>query len=209
MGMILEGIISTISAQGDRNLAPMGPHVFPQEIGADGQMHRLLLRPFQTSLTFRNLLETGQGVFHLTDDVLLLARATLGWQGPAAGEPRPALRPAQAVRGWVLEDCCQFYEFRVISCDRSQARAEVQAEVVAQGHGRAFLGFNRARHAVIEAAILVTRLHLVAPEEVQAEFRRLAILVEKTAGEREKQAFALLEQALMPMAHIAPGEPAP
>ena len=49
----------------------MGPIV-------DETMQTLVLRPFQTSTTYRNLKQTGCGVFHVTDDVLLLAQAAIG-----------------------------------------------------------------------------------------------------------------------------------
>src|SRR5262245_40278557 len=104
--MILEGIVTTINGQGEVNIAPMGPHVQ----GAD--FERFLLRPYPTAQTYRNLKEHGEGVLHVTDDVLLLARAAIG---PV--EPRPALRRAEIVRGWVLEDACRFYEFRVAAMD--------------------------------------------------------------------------------------------
>ena len=65
--------------------------------------------------------------------------------------------------------------------------------MVHRGRGREFIGFNRARHAVLEAAIVATRLHLLPAEEVDAEFRRLAVAVEKTAGPREFEAWRMLE----------------
>ena len=68
--MILEGIVTTISPAGEVNIAPMGPRV-------DAEMRRLLLRPFNTSQTYRNLRQHGEGVFHVTDDVLLLAQISL------------------------------------------------------------------------------------------------------------------------------------
>ncbi|HJT78949.1 MAG TPA: DUF447 domain-containing protein, partial [Gemmataceae bacterium] len=77
--MILEGIVTTLSPDGALNVAPMGPHVTPG-------MERFLLRPFPTSQTYRNLTAHGEGVLHVTDDVLLLARAALG---PV--EPPPAV----------------------------------------------------------------------------------------------------------------------
>src|SRR5436309_10267675 len=79
--MILEGIVTTISPEGVLNLAPMGPAV-------DEAMNRLLLRPYQTAQTYRNLKAHGEGVFHITDDVLLLAQAAIG----AVEEP-PACFP--------------------------------------------------------------------------------------------------------------------
>jgi hypothetical protein len=68
--MILEGIVTTLGPDGVVNVAPMGPRVDPT-------MTRLLLRPFRTAHTYQNLKQHGEGVFHVTDDVLLLARALL------------------------------------------------------------------------------------------------------------------------------------
>ena len=70
----------------------------------------------------------------------------------------------------------------------------LEARVVAVHEGRPFLGFNRARHAVVEGSILVTRLHLLGADEVRRQFRELAVLVEKTGGPREHEAFRLLEE---------------
>ena len=143
--MILEGIVTTVSADGVLNIAPIGPHVEPG-------MERFVLRPFPTAQTYRNLKAHGEGVLHVTDDVLLLARAALG---PV--EPAPAVLPAAHVRGWVLADACRSYEFRVRAIDESEPRVRIQAEVVHAGRLRDFFGFNRAKHAVVEAAILATR----------------------------------------------------
>jgi uncharacterized protein len=184
--MILEGIVTTVSPEGDINIAPMGPRLF---LGSDEtpEWSRFLFRPFQTARTYRNLIVHGEGVFHVTDDVLLLARAAMG-----RPDPMPPLRPAGIVRGWVLSDCCRYYEFRISRIDETGERAELHADVVHHGHERPFFGFNRAKHAVVEASILITRLHLIPREEVETEFRRLAVIVAKTGGPREQQAFALL-----------------
>src|SRR5713226_7565998 len=137
--MILEGIITTISAEGIINVAPMGP-----EVGAS--MDRFLLRPFQSAQTYRNLKAHGEGVLHVTDDVLLLAQAALG---PV--EPPPAVQPATRVRGFVLRDACRYCEFRVRSMDERQERVAIEVDVVYTGRLRDFFGFNRAKHAVVEA----------------------------------------------------------
>src|SRR5579884_3181029 len=103
--VILEGIVTTLSPEGRLNVAPMGPHVGPG-------MERFLLRPFPTAQTYRNLKAHGEGVLHVTDNVLLLARAALG---PV--EPPPPVFPAQRVGGSVLHDACRYYEFRVRALD--------------------------------------------------------------------------------------------
>jgi uncharacterized protein len=178
--MILEGIVTTLSPTGALNIAPMGPEVGPT-------MERFLLRPFRTAQTFQNLKTHGEGVLHVTDDVLLLARAALG---PV--EPPPACFPAARVRGWVLRDACRYYEFRVASLDDREERTRIEAMVVDAGRLRDFFGFNRAKHAVVEAAILATRTGYLPIDDVRAKFGELAVVVAKTGGEAEREAFAFL-----------------
>jgi hypothetical protein len=184
--MILEGIVTTLSAEGKVNVAPMGPRLL--QWGADGGLTRFLLRPFRTAHTYANLKAHPEGVLHVTDDVLLLARAAIGDL-----DPLPPLRPAEHVRGVVLVDACRYHEFRVVSCDESEQRAAFEAEVVATGRQRDFFGFNRGKHAVLEAAILATRVHLLPRDEIETEFARLAVLVDKTGSDQEREAFALLQ----------------
>jgi hypothetical protein len=176
----LEGIVTTHHADGRVNVSPMGPVV-------DEAMNSLLLRPYQTSTTYQNLKRSGEGVLHVTDDVELLARAAVSQL-----EQEPALRPADVVAGSVLADACRWYEFRVSSIDASEPRTEIVAEVVARGRTRDFFGFNRAMHAVVEAAIVATRVEFLPPEEIRSDMDRLAVLVEKTGGPAERRAFSFL-----------------
>lgn len=180
-GRILEGIVTSTGPDGGTNISPMGPLV-------DDAITSLLLRPFQTSTTYANLKRTGVGVFHVTDDVELLARAAVGQL-----DEQPALVPAMALEGWVLRDACRWYEFEVESIDDSQPRSGILTRVVMQGRGRDFFGFNRAKHAVVEAAILATRVEFLPHDQIQAEMERLAVLVAKTAGPPERRAFAFLQ----------------
>ncbi|MHB1424268.1 MAG: DUF447 domain-containing protein [Gemmataceae bacterium] len=182
--MILEGIVTTISETGTVNIAPMGPQV---DVDAAGELTRFTLRPFRSAQTFANLKAHGEGVLHVTDDVFLLAQAALG-----AIDPLPTLTPARKVRGWVLAGACRFYEFRVVSCDDKSERARFETEIVGSGRLRDFFGLNRAKHAVVEAAILATRTAFLPLDEIEAEYRKLAVLVEKTGGAREHAAFDLL-----------------
>jgi hypothetical protein len=184
--MIFEGLVTTTDPAGRLHVAAMGPTLDEAERRA-GLITRLVLRPFPTSQTAGHLLSTRAGVFQVTDDVLLLAQIVAG----ALPAP-PAARPAAAVAGFVLEDACRAWEFEIDSVDDKGPRLVLGARVVAEHAGRPFLGFHRAAHAVVEAAILVTRLHLVEPAEVRRQFAALAVLVEKTGGEREHEAFALL-----------------
>ena len=178
--MILEGIVTSLDARGALNVAPMGPVV-------DESMTRLRLRPYQTSRTYQNLKATRAGVLHVVDDVLLIARAAIGRL-----DPLPETFPAERITGRVLKSACRWYEFEVETLDDSMERTEIDARIVHVGRLRDFFGFHRARHAVLEAAILATRVHILPRDEILAEFERLRIPVDKTAGEREREAFGLL-----------------
>lgn len=178
--MILEGIVTTITSTTEVNIAPMGPIVEPS-------FRKLILRPFTTSRTYTNLLQCREGVFHVTDDVLLLAETAIGKLGT-----QPRLTPATKVDGMVLVDACRYYEFRVTDIEDTKPRARFVAAVVHSGRLRDFLGFNRAKHAVVEAAILATRVDILAEDEIRRLWQPLPAMVEKTGGDREVKALALL-----------------
>ena len=180
MPLILEGIATTSNADGSVNVSPMGPIV-------DASMSTLLLRPYQTSTTYKNLKRTGQGVFHVTDDVEMIAHAAVGDLSPT-----PTIQRHEATGGLILSDACRWYAFEVAELDDTQERTLIECRVVDSGRLRDFFGFNRAKHAVLEAAILATRVSLLPPEQIEAEMERLAIPVDKTAGEQESRAFAFL-----------------
>ena len=177
--MILEGIVTTLGDGGSVNISPMGPLV-------SDDFRRLTLRPFQTSRTFRSLKAHGEGVFHVTDDVELLAKA-------AVGPIEAPVRPAQRVRGWILEGACRAYEFRVVEVDDRAERATLHAEIVRREEMREFFGFNRAKHAVVEAAVLASRVHILPVTNILAQLRDLDVLVTKTGGPAERRAFDFLK----------------
>jgi hypothetical protein len=197
--VILEGIVTTLSREGAVNIAPMGP-----EIGLDATMTRFELRPYRTSTTYQNLKARGEGVFHVTDNVLMLAQAAIG----APIEPEPELRPARVVSGRILGGACRYYEFQAVDFDDRADRARITVETVDSGRLRDFLGFNRARHAVLEAAILATRTAILPRSQILAELERLAILVTRTGGPVEEQAFRLLYAHVLNVLGVAALDPA-
>ena len=177
--MILEAVVTTLAADGTLNVAPMGPKV-------DRDPRRFLLRPYRTSTTYRNLKATGEGVLHVTDDVLLIARAAIGML------PEPETAPASIVKGRILATTGRYREFRVVELDDRSERTSIAIESVAEGELGPLFGLNRAKHAVVEAAILATRLDFLPPLEILDEFGKLAIPVDKTGGPDERLAFGLL-----------------
>lgn len=178
--LIAEGLVTTLNADGSANISPMGPRV-------NRDFTQLMLRPFQTSTTYQNLKRTGEGVFHITDDVLLIAKAAVGKL-----TPEPPLLAAPNVHGFLLANACRWFAFRVSHLDDTEERTTIECTVIGSGNLRPFFGFNRAKHAVLEAAILATRIGILPSEQITAELQRLAILVEKTAGMQEREAFEFL-----------------
>lgn len=177
-GRILESLVTTRNADGTINVAPMGPIV-------DEAFGTFVLRPFRTSTTCENLLRTHEGVLHVTDDVELFARAVIGAETHAR---------FSVERPLVINDACRWFAFKIEAVDESTERVAMVARTTDRGLLREFFGFNRAKHALIEAAILATRVSLLPEAEILEDFARLRVLVEKTGAAAEHRAFELLEQ---------------
>lgn len=176
--MIVESIVTTVDVEGQINFAPMGV-----EWGEEA----IVLKPFLETTTFRNVRATKAAIVNLTDDVMLFAQG-------AISSPQYPTVPAVIVRGVVLQAACSWRELEIHSIDDTPPRSRIEARVVHRGTHREFIGFNRARHAVLEAAILATRTHLLPAEQIQEEYARLQVIVDKTAGPREREAMALLTE---------------
>lgn len=178
--MIIETIVTTMAADGVVNCAPMGVEWDPEV-----QPESIVLKPFLETATYRNVLATRTAVVNLIDDVRVFAKA-------AISNPAYDTVPAHAVRGVVLADACSWRELEVTAIDSSPPRSRIETRTVHQGVRREFIGFNRARHAVLEAAIYATRVHLLPRDFLLSEVDRLQVIVNKTAGPRELEAMALL-----------------
>lgn len=178
--MIIETIVTTRNAEGLVNVAPMGVEWDPSI-----DHGRIVLKPFLETATYRNVSATGTAVVNVVDDVRVFARA-------AISNPTYETGPAHAIAGVVLTDCCSWRELQVISIDSTPPRSRIEAAVVHAGTKRDFIGFNRASHAVLEAAIYATRVHLLQRDFLESELQRLQVIVDKTAGPREFEAMALV-----------------
>ncbi len=77
----------------------------------------------------------------------------------------------------------------------SSARASPVAWCTRRNH-RPWEGFNRAQAAVLECAVLVTRLKMLPPEKIDAELKYLEIAISKTAGPREQEAWGWLMEKI-------------
>lgn len=179
--MILESIVTTVDAQGCVNIAPMGPQVEDESYSA------ITLKPFRSSRTYANLMRSGTAVVHVTDDVELVARAAIG---TIAGD---GLTVPMLGRWHRLVDCCRWFAVEVDHWHDDPLRPQAACRIVHRGDQRPMFGFNRGKHAVIEAAILATRLDLLGREEVRRQMGQFAVWVEKTGGPAERRAWQWLE----------------
>jgi hypothetical protein len=179
---LIETVVTTTGSGGAVNCAAMGVRWGEEE---------LLFWPFDATRTLRNLRVHGEAVVHLTDDVFLFVQAALG-------HPRPAMRPATAIDGSVIEAASSWREVVVSEITPTSdelPRSRVRARVVASGTGtQPPLGLCRARHAAVEASILASRLRWLGAEHVRAELARLQELVDKTAGPRERAAMDYVQR---------------
>lgn len=178
--MIFEGIITTRGSTG-------APHVTPLGFERDGDL--VVLRPFVPSTTLDNLRRARAAVISLSDEVLVMA-------GALTGRRDWPLVAVERVVGWRLEPCLASIELEV---EREQADAErpaffcrVRHEAT---HGR-YPGANRARAAIIEACILVSRLDFIDAAKLEGEMTYLHIAVSKTAGADELKAWGWLLDAI-------------
>ena len=196
--MILEGLATTVSPAGEWNLAPLGA-IWPDG-AAEG--NGFALRPFGGSATCRNLLATGRGVWHVTDDAALVARCAAGSAGLSDVRALPA---GDLVR---LADCCRWLAFEVTEArgPDDRGRYDLAAAVRDRGEVRPCGGLNRAAFALVEGAILATRTFLMSRTELNRRLADLAPLVAKTGAADQRRAWGELTAAVA--ARPAADEPA-
>ena len=175
--MIFETIVTTRDESGRDHIAPMG-------IRHDGEF--LVLSPFRPSATLEHILREKCAVVNYTDDVRIFAGCLTGrYDWPTLSvEHLPCRRLAAALA---------HSEVRLERVQDDTTRPRLYCRQVAHVMHGAFAGFNRAQSAVIEAAILVSRLNMLPQEKIDAEMAYLAIGIEKTAGARELEAWGWLK----------------
>jgi len=178
--MIYETIVTTVSEEDKVQIAPMGLR------RAQGLF---LIAPFKPSTTLNNLEATGVAVVNLTDDVRVYA-------GCLTGRYDWPLLPAIKVRGRYLESALSHLELEVEKVAGDELRPAFYCRLVHEAVHGPFRGFNRAQAAVLEAAILVSRLDRLPREKIETELQYLQIAIDKTAGQRELQAWSWLMERI-------------
>ncbi|MEC9091403.1 MAG: DUF447 domain-containing protein [Planctomycetota bacterium] len=184
--MILESIVTTRNPDGSFNISPMGARFQTENSG------QFELRPYYPSTTLKNLTMFQQGVLHVTDDISLFVDAIL-----KEFNELPLTHDANFIEGNVLADCCRFHEFRVTDFDDRSQPAHFHCEILHSQEKRPFIGFNRAKHAVLEVAILATRVQLLDPSTIQQQLPFLESAIQKTGTTVDWNAYQRLKQHLL------------
>lgn len=178
--MINEIIITSSDAEGNVHIAPFGIRE------RDGLV---LIAPFRPSSSLDHLLRTRCAVVNATDDVRIFA-------GALTGRRDWPVHRANRINGWVLDAALAHRELELVEVQEDAVRPQLLFRVVHEVMHTPFRGFNRAQAAVLEAAVLVSRLHMLPLEKIESEISYLRIAIEKTAGEHELQAWYWLMEKI-------------
>lgn len=178
--MIFETIITSVDSMGV-------PHVAP--FGISMQDGLVVISPYKPSSTMANILASNHAVMNLTDDVRVFAAALTGrsaWD----------LVAADKVVGVRLAACLAHKELKLVNVIDHPLRPQLFLQVLHEKQHQAFQGFNRAQAAVIELAVLVSRLTRLPMDKIEQEIGYLNIAIEKTAGPSELEAWSWLMEAV-------------
>jgi hypothetical protein len=174
--MIQEIIVTTQNSLNVVHIAPMGIHVNGDDF---------IILPFRPSITLNNLLECKTAVLNYCDDVRVFA-------GCLTGRRNWPLIGAEKINAQVLECALAHTEVELVRIIDDPTRPKLFCKAVHTVNHAPFLGFNRAQHSVLEAAILISRLNRLPLEKIESEIDYLRIGLEKTAGARELEAWGWL-----------------
>ena len=178
--MIHEAVITTTSADD-------GPHIAP--LGFRYQDDYIVLAPFRPSTTLDNLQRRRYAVLNLTDNVAIIA-------GCLTGRKDWPTVPVRHIAGNRLEDTLVHLELEVERVEDDSVRPRFFCRVKHQEIHAPYKGFNRAQAAVIEVAILVSRLHMLPADKIDSEVAYHGVAIEKTSGERERLAWQWLMERI-------------
>ena len=195
MPMIFETIMITQDLQGNVHVTPFG---------VQKQDDLFIISPYKPSTTLDNIIATGLAVLNLTDDVLMFASTLTGRKAwdivcenfSTQKRDLVSLVPTTKVAGFRLSNTLAHHELTLIKVEDDVLRPKLYMQSVHQEHHRPFAGFNRAQAAVIELAVLVSRLHRLPLEKITQDMAYLQIAIDKTAGPRELEAWAWLVEAV-------------
>jgi hypothetical protein len=177
---IFETVVTTVNDAGRAHIAPMGVRYRDDTV---------LLMPFKPSTTLDNITCTRAAVLNRVVDPRVFA-------GCVTGRRQWPTLPAQQGRGVRLAAALSHVELTLAEMSDDPQRPVLTMTRVHEVQYAAFAGFNRAQAAVIEGAVLVSRLHMLAPAKVESEMNYLQIAIDKTAGPETREAWSWLQEAV-------------
>ncbi len=180
MPRIVETIVTTADAHGNVHIAPLG-------LIAEGD--DWIIAPFKPSKTLDNLRANPVACASHTDDVRVFA-------GCVTGRKLWPLVPASKVKNGRLAECLSHWELHVVRVIEDEVRPRFVCKIVHAETHAPWQGFSRAQAAILELAVLTTRLRMLPPEKVEAELKYLEIAVSKTADGREHEAWEWLTEKI-------------
>ena len=178
--MIYEAVVSTRNPDGSAHFSPMGYRVVDDLV---------VLAPFAPSRTLDNIHNEHTAVLNLTDDVSVIAACLTKrsqWRSVAA----------DVIAGWRLAETLSHRELSLVKHEEDATRPRFYFQTETHQNHAPFKGFNRAQAAVLEAAILLTRLDRLAADKVATEVAYLNIAIGKTAGPVELRAWQWVTEAI-------------
>ena len=192
--MIIETIVATLNADGSTHLSPMGPHVrddWEQRPSGDPAM---TLRPFAGSTTHANLMRDRRAIIHLTDEAELFVRGVIGDWPPGDIERRTTTIGVPGPRRLIR--CQRWFAVEVVAIHGTEERPVLSCQVIASDIGDPQSGLNRGVAAVVEAAIVYSRWHLLPASELDAAMGRCRTAVEKTGSPETIASMEMLSEAV-------------
>ncbi|MBA3623679.1 MAG: DUF447 family protein [Methylibium sp.] len=181
---IFETVVTTVAPDGTPHVAPMGVRYRGEHV---------ILMPFRPSTTFDNISATGHAVLNLlTDTRVFAACVTARW----LGRREWPMLPVERIGGVRLAAALGHAELELHAQSDDAQRPVLTMARVHEAQHAGFIGFNRAQAAVIEGAVLVSRLHMLSTEKIDAELAYLRIAIDKTAGPEEREAWGWLLEAI-------------
>jgi len=145
--------------------------------------------PFKPSSTLANISASGHAVLNVVTDTRVFA-------GSVTGRRSWPVLPAERIPGVRLACALNHVELALAELQDDPQRPVLRMARVHEANHAPYIGFNLAQAAVIEGAILVSRLHMLPADKVDAEMNYLQIAIDKTAGPEEHEAWGWLTEAV-------------
>ena len=189
--VIFETVVTTLSTEGVAHVAPMGIRYRDDEV---------VLMPYRPSTTLDNIAATGQAVLNILVDTRVFA-------GSVTGRKVWDTQPAERIAGVRLACALSHVELRLVSRQDEEQRTVLRMARIHESSHAPFIGINRAQAAVVEGAVLVSRLKMLPQDKVDTEMAYLQIAIDKTAGPEEREAWGWLREAVEKHRRLAQAQP--